>query len=72
MQIVSADQWLAARRALLEQEKEFTRARDALSAARRALPWEKVEHDYVFEGARGSMTLGDLFRGRGQLIVYQT
>ena len=70
MQIVSADQWLAARRALLEQEKEFTRARDALSAARRALPWEKVEHDYVFEGARGSMTLGDLFRGRGQLIVY--
>ena len=70
MQIVSADQWLAARRALLEQEKEFTRARDALSAARRALPWEKVEHDYVFEGARGSMTLADLFRGRGQLIVY--
>ena len=69
MQIVSPDQWLAARRALLEQEKEFTRARDALSAARRALPWEEA-HDYVFEGARGSMTLGDLFRGRGQLIIY--
>ena len=70
MQIVSADQWLAARRALLAREKEFTRARDALSAARRALPWEKVETDYVFEGARGSVTLADLFRGRGQLIVY--
>jgi predicted dithiol-disulfide oxidoreductase (DUF899 family) len=70
MQIVSADQWRAARRALLEREKEFTRARDALSAARRALPWEKVETDYVFEGAHGCVTLADLFRGRGQLIVY--
>ena len=70
MQIVSADRWRAARRALLEREKEFTHARDALSAARRALPWEKVETGYVFDGARGSVTLADLFRGRSQLIVY--
>ena len=70
MQIVSADQWRAARLALLEKEKAFTRASDALSAARRALPWEKVATDYVFEGARGSVTLADLFRGRSQLIVY--
>jgi predicted dithiol-disulfide oxidoreductase (DUF899 family) len=69
-QIVSNDQWLAARRALLEKEKEFTRARDALSAARRALPWEKVETGYVFEGANGNVTLPDLFRGRSQLIVF--
>ena len=68
--IVSADQWRAARLALLEKEKAFTRASDALSAARRALPWEKVATDYVFEGARGSVTLADLFRGRSQLIVY--
>ena len=70
MTIVSGDQWLTARRALLEKEKAFTRARDELSAARRALPWEKVEADYRFEGARGSVSLADLFRGRGQLIVY--
>jgi len=70
MTIVSGDQWLAARRALLEKEKEFTRARDELSAARRALPWERVETDYQFDGARGGVTLHDLFAGRSQLIVY--
>ena len=68
--IVSSDEWLAARRALLDKEKAFTRARDALSAERRALPWKRVETDYVFEGARGSVSLADLFAGRGQLIVY--
>ena len=69
-QVVSDDEWLAARRALLDKEKALTRARDALSAERRALPWRKVETDYRFEGAHGSVSLSDLFAGRGQLIVY--
>jgi predicted dithiol-disulfide oxidoreductase (DUF899 family) len=69
-QIVSPQGWTAARLKLLEEEKAFTRARDELSAARRALPWEKVEKDYVFEGANGSVSLADLFRGKSQLIVY--
>jgi predicted dithiol-disulfide oxidoreductase (DUF899 family) len=68
--IVSSDQWLAARRELLRQEKEFDRQRDALAARRRELPWEKVEKPYVFEGPRGPVTLADLFAGRSQLIVY--
>ena len=68
--IASPQAWTAARLKFLEKEKAFTRARDELSAARRALPWEKVETDYRFEGARGSVTLADLFRGRSQLIVY--
>jgi predicted dithiol-disulfide oxidoreductase (DUF899 family) len=68
--IVSQQDWTAARLKFLEQEKAFTRARDELSAARRALPWEKVETNYRFEGANGSVSLADLFRGRGQLIVY--
>jgi predicted dithiol-disulfide oxidoreductase (DUF899 family) len=69
-QIVSQSDWTAARLAFLEKEKAFTRARDDLSAARRALPWEKVETNYVFEGARGPVSLGDLFGGKSQLIVY--
>src|ERR1043166_1709187 len=68
--IVSHSDWTAARVKFLEKEKAFTRARDELSAARRALPWEKVEKAYVFEGADGSVTLADLFRGNSQLIVY--
>ena len=67
---VSRDEWLAARQALLAKEKEFTKQRDAISAARRALPWVKVETDYVFDGPDGKETLADLFDGRGQLIVY--
>jgi predicted dithiol-disulfide oxidoreductase (DUF899 family) len=67
---VSRDEWLAARQALLAKEKEFTKQRDAISAARRALPWVKVEKDYVFDGPDGKETLADLFDGRGQLIVY--
>lgn len=67
--VVSADEWTAARKALLAREKEFTRARDALSAARRDLPWEKVEKDYVFTGERGPIHFSDLFAGRSQLIV---
>ena len=68
--VVSPSEWLAARKALLQKEKEFTRQRDALSAARRALPWVKVEKNYVFDGPGGKETLADLFAGKSQLIVY--
>ena len=68
--VVSPDQWQAARAALLKQEKEFTKARDALSRERRALPWEKVEKPYVFEGPNGAESLSDLFAGKSQLVVY--
>jgi predicted dithiol-disulfide oxidoreductase (DUF899 family) len=67
--IVSRDEWLAARKTLLAKEKEHTRARDALSAERRALPWVKLEKEYVFDGQNGPETLGQLFAGRSQLIV---
>ncbi len=69
-QIVSQDQWLTARRALLAEEKAFTEARDRLSQARRALPWVRLDKPYVFRGAKGEGNLADLFDGRGQLIVY--
>jgi predicted dithiol-disulfide oxidoreductase (DUF899 family) len=68
--IVSRDQWSEARRALLVEEKAWTRERDRLSEKRRALPWVKVEKTYVFQGADGPVTLGELFDGRSQLIVY--
>jgi predicted dithiol-disulfide oxidoreductase (DUF899 family) len=68
--VVSADQWLAARRELLAKEKAFTRARDELSAARRELPWEPVEKDYVFDTPNGRETLAQLFDGSSQLVVY--
>ena len=68
--IVSQDQWLKARKALLAKEKEFTKTRDALSAARRELPWVKVEKNYVFEGPAGKETLADLFAGKSQLMIY--
>ncbi len=68
--IVSPKEWLPARQALLDKEKEFSRQRDALSAARRELPWVKVEKAYVFDGPGGQETLADLFDGRSQLIVY--
>lgn len=67
---VSHQDWTAARLAFLEKEKAFTRARDELSAARRALPWEKIETDYVFDGESGRVGLADLFAGRSQLLVY--
>jgi len=69
-QIVSHEKWLEARRALLGREKEFTRQRDRLSEERRALPWERVDKPYVFEGRDGRRTLPQLFDGRSQLIVY--
>jgi predicted dithiol-disulfide oxidoreductase (DUF899 family) len=68
--VVSHDEWVAARKGHLAEEKAFTRARDALSRKRRELPWEKVEKQYMFDGANGKETLGDLFGGKTQLIVY--
>jgi predicted dithiol-disulfide oxidoreductase (DUF899 family) len=68
--IVSQDEWLAARKALLAKEKGFTKARDVLSAERRALPWVKIDKNYAFDGPDGNQSLADLFDGRSQLIVY--
>ncbi|HET9574358.1 MAG TPA: thioredoxin family protein [Methyloceanibacter sp.] len=68
--IVSRQEWTEARKAFLDKEKEFTRARDRLSAERRALPWVKVDKAYVFDTPEGKKTLAELFDGRSQLIVY--
>jgi len=68
--VVSRAAWLEARRQLLAREKAFTRERDQLSAERRALPWVRVEKDYVFDTPRGKQTLAELFDGCSQLIVY--
>ena len=68
--IVANDEWLAARKALLQQEKELTKQQDRLSAARRRLPMVKVEKEYTFDGPAGKVSLKDLFDGRRQLIVY--
>lgn len=67
--IVSREEWTEARKALMAQEKELTRARDRLSQARRALPWVRVEKAYVFDSPEGRQSLADLFRGRNQLVV---
>jgi predicted dithiol-disulfide oxidoreductase (DUF899 family) len=67
--IVSPDQWLTARHALLAREKELTQLRDQIARERRALPWVRVEKDYVFEGLEGRRTLAALFEGRRQLLV---
>ncbi|MGW5467746.1 DUF899 domain-containing protein [Streptomyces chartreusis] len=69
-EIVSREQWRAAREELLVKEKAATRARDALNAERRRLPMVEVEEEYVFEGGDGKATLLDLFEGRHQLVVY--
>lgn len=68
--IVSREEWLAARLDLLAREKEITRARDEVNAARRALPRVEITKDYTFTGPAGPVALGDLFEGRRQLIVY--
>jgi predicted dithiol-disulfide oxidoreductase (DUF899 family) len=68
--VVSHEDWLAARRQLLADEKEFTRLRDRLSQQRRDLPWERVDKDYVFDGPGGPETLAQLFDGKHQLAVY--
>jgi predicted dithiol-disulfide oxidoreductase (DUF899 family) len=68
-QTVSREEWLAKRKVLLEQEKALTHARDAVSAARRALPRVRID-DYVFEGSQGPARLSQLFHGKSQLIIY--
>lgn len=68
--IVSPEKWLAARRELLLEEKEYTRMRDRLAARRRELPWTKIDRPYVFETSSGRASLADLFQGRSQLAVY--
>ena len=69
--VVSAQEWEAALQDMLTKEKEVQRARDALNALRRRMPWTPVEKDYVFDGPDGKASLLDLFDGRRQLIVYR-
>jgi predicted dithiol-disulfide oxidoreductase (DUF899 family) len=69
-QIVTRDEWTAARKELLNKEKELTRLTDQLNAERRNLPWVKVEKSYIFDTPEGRKTLAELFDGRSQLIVY--
>jgi predicted dithiol-disulfide oxidoreductase (DUF899 family) len=69
--IVSPQEWAKAREELLVKEKELTRARDAMAAQRRRMPWMAVEKDYAFEGPNGTASLPDLFDGRRQLVVYR-
>ena len=68
-EIVTQQQWLHARRELLQKEKRMTRMRDELNAERMALPWVRVEKRYEFDGPHGKLTLDDLFRGRSQLFI---
>lgn len=68
-QLVSPEQWLDARIELLRKEKEMTRLRDTLAEERRALPWVKIEKEYLFDAPEGRVSLSDLFDGRSQLIV---
>ena len=69
--IVSPREWDQARQRLLVKEKELTRARDAMAAQRRRMPWMAVDKDYRFDGPNGPARLLDLFEGRRQLIVYR-
>ncbi len=68
--IVSRDEWLAARKKLLANERQLTHERDAIAAERRQLPWVRVEENYSFDSPTGKKALADLFDGRSQLIVY--
>jgi len=70
-QIVTPEEWEAARQQLLVKEKEVTRAKDALAAQRRRMPWVPVAKEYAFDGPKGRVSLLDLFEGRRQLIVYR-
>jgi predicted dithiol-disulfide oxidoreductase (DUF899 family) len=67
--VVSSDEWAAGRRTLLAHEKELTRLRDRVARERRALPWVRVDTDYVFDAPEGRRTLAELFDGRHQLLV---
>ncbi len=66
----SRDEWLAARIALLEKEKELTRLSDELARQRQQLPWVRIDKAFRFETEEGPASLADLFRGRSQLLVY--
>jgi len=68
-EIVSRSEWLIARKDLLKREKELTQLRDQLSAQRRALPWVKIDKEYVFDAPEGKVTMADLFDGRSQLFI---
>src|SRR5690606_15910524 len=67
--VVSLDEWLTARRDLLRAEKELTHRRDDVARKRLALPWVRIDKDYVFDTTDGQRTLADLFDGRSQLLV---
>ena len=67
--VLSRDEWLVARRALLDEEKELTRHQQRIAAARRDLPWMKVTKEYVFDTPGGKVRFADLFAGRSQLII---
>lgn len=67
--VVSLDEWLTARRDLLRAEKELTHRRDDVTRKRLALPWVRIDKDYVFDTTDGRRTLADLFDGRSQLLV---
>jgi predicted dithiol-disulfide oxidoreductase (DUF899 family) len=67
--LVSRDEWIAERKALLAREKELTRLRDQIARERRALPWVRIDKDYVFDAPKGRRTLAELFDGRTQLLV---
>jgi predicted dithiol-disulfide oxidoreductase (DUF899 family) len=67
--VVSREEWIVARKAHLAREKEYTHARERLSEERRALPWVRVEQYYWFDEPGGKVSLGDLFKGRSQLVV---
>jgi predicted dithiol-disulfide oxidoreductase (DUF899 family) len=67
--IASRDEWVAARKTLLAHEKELTRLRDQIASERRALPWVRIDKNYVFDAPEGQRTLAELFAGRQQLLV---
>lgn len=69
-QVVDRETWLQARLELLAREKSFDRMRDELTGTIRAMPWVRVETDYVFDGPDGEESMADLFEDRSQLIVY--
>src|SRR3546814_17399240 len=67
--VVSRDEWLAERKALLAQEKELTHLRDRIAGERRALPWVRIDQDDVFDAPEGRRSIAELFEGRRQLLV---
>ena len=68
--VVSQKQWLVARKKFLTEEKKFSKLRDKINLQRRKLPWVKIEKEYIFDWPAGKVTLGDLFAGKSQLIIY--